>query len=248
MCALASWLFLANVPAEARQERVESLSFGVFTMTHQPAREAMALVDPLLSPAGSMSLQQEDNALVIKDRASVLEKLRSLLAEFDHPKRELVLELYLLRASREQGPSGGTLLKPDAGAAAEFPSELVAMVAELGNILSLNSYQALGSAKLRVAEGQLVNSTVGSLYQLSFDVGTVLRSRYLKLSDFRVQRPLGSASEPVYHSNVNLELARPSFIVVSRDAASDSGLVVAFLWRPIGEPPPSISPLVPGAR
>ncbi len=248
--ALLSGQALSTMPAAARQERVESVVLRVFPMANQPARHALPLVDPLLSSSGTVSFQQEDNALVVRDRASVLEKLLPVLTDFDHPIQEISLEMYLLRASRIATQGSDAPRSVDRGRPT-LPTELVT---ELDNILRLNSYEPLGSAKLKVREGEQVRSEVGPSYRFSFEVGTVLRGRYLRLSDFRVVRIASAGSrwqaadasrksEQVYRSDVNLQFERPAFITVSRDATSASGLVMAFVWTPI--PSSGVSPSLP---
>ena len=244
---------LVTPAAEARQERVESVVLRVFPMKNQPARHALPLIDPLLSASGTVSFQQDDNALVVRDRASVLEKLQPVLGDFDHPIQELSLEMYLLRASRIAPAASRTpaTSSRDGSKRVALPTELVT---ELDNILRLNSYEPLGSAKLQVNEGEQVRSEVGPNHEFSFEVGTVLRNRYLRLSDFRLLRITEAGGRPVvvdasklrkqvYRSDINLKFERPAFITVSRDATSASGLVMAFVWTPI--PSRGVSPTLP---
>lgn len=215
------------------QGRVETLGHEVFQMRHQPARHALPLVDPLLSESGSVSFEEETNALVIKDRVSVLEKLAPVLLEFDHPVRAVTLDFYLLAASRSED---GT---PPANSNGDIPRQLLD---ELGSLLRLNRYEPLGRVRVTVKEGERATAELGPGYGVSFDVGTILRSRFLKLGDFRVEQERGSLRRQLFHSSLNIERSRPAFITVSRDATSSSGLVVGVLWDP---KVPGVSPQVP---
>ena len=232
-------LFVVCGPLAA-QGRVETLGHEVFQMRHQPARHALPLIDPLLSENGSVSFEEETNALVIKDRVSVLEKLASVLEEFDHPVRTVALDFYLLAASRSED-----------GASAAPPSEAIPkqLLDELGSLLRLNHYEPLGRVRVTVKEGERTEAVLGSGYGLSFDVGTILRSRFLKLGDFRVEQERGALRRQLFHSSLNIMRARPAFITVSRDASSSSGLVVAVVWNPTaGGVSPAVPDLNPGGE
>ena len=220
------------------QGRVETLGHEVFQMRHQPARHALPLVDPLLSENGSVSFEEETNALVIKDRVSVLEKLGPVLREFDHPVRNVALDFYLLAASRSE--DGGSVPTSSAG----IPEQLLD---ELGSLLRLNRYEALGRVRVTAKEGERAEAVIGSGYELSFDVGTILRSRFLRLGDFQVEQERGSVRRQLFHSSLNIVRARPAFITVSRDATSASGLVVAVIWNPVvSGVSPQVPELIPG--
>ena len=217
----------------AAQGRIETLGHEVFQMRHQPARHALPLIDPLLSESGSVSFEEETNALVIKDRVSVLQKLAPVLEEFDHPVRTVAIDFYLLAASRSEDAAA------KASSSEGVPQQLLD---ELGSLLRLNRYESLGRVRVMAKEGERAEAVLGSGYELSFDVGTILRSRFLKLQDFRVEQERGSLRRQLFHSSLNIMRARAAFITVSRDASSASGLVVAVVWNPtVG----GVSPLVP---
>lgn len=240
--ALVLLLFTFAEPSVAQesasQRRVETLGHEVFQMRHQPARHALPLVDPLLSESGSVSFEEETNALVIKDRVSVLEKLAPVLAEFDHPVRTVALDFYLLAASRSE--DGATTTASTEG----IPRQLLD---ELGSLLRLNRYRLLGRVRVTSKEGERAEAEIGSGYGLSFDVGTILRSRFLRLGDFRVDQQRGSIERQLFHSSLNIVRSRAAFITVSRDASSASGLVVAVVWNPmVSGVSPQVPDLIPG--
>jgi hypothetical protein len=220
---LLAVLVLAATPAAARQQpdRVETLRVHVHKMEHQPAREALPLVETMLSPAGELELITATNTLVVRDRASVITRLQPILREFDHPPRGLKLEIFLVEASRP--PQGGGT------GAAELPESLAR---GLGRMLQFNRYRLLGQGMLETREGELVSYALGGGYEVSFRIGTLLAGQRLRLRGFEIVRQRGEVGERLLHADLNLNVERMYVLSVARDEASDAGLVVAVSCTP----------------
>jgi hypothetical protein len=202
-------------------DRVETLRVHVHKMEHQPAREALPLIETLLSPAGSLELRTASNTLVVRDRASVITRIQPILREFDHPPRGLTLEIFLVEASRPAA-GGGT-------GAAELPESLAR---GLGRMLQFNRYRLLGQGVVETREGELVSYALGGGYEVSFQIGTLLAGQRLRLRGFEIVRQSGEVGQRLLHADLNLNVERMYVLSVARDEASDSGLVVAVNCTP----------------
>jgi hypothetical protein len=218
---LALALALSAAAAAQGPDRVETLVVHAHAMEHQPAREALPLIESLLSPAGSLELRTATNTLVIRDRASVIERLQPVLREFDHPPRQLTLEIFLVEASRP--PAG------DGGGGEALPESLAR---GLGRMLQFNRYRLLGQGVLEAREGDQVSYALGGGYEVSFRVGTLLAGQRLRLRGFQVSRRGGEVARSLLHADLNLNVERMYVLSVARDEASDSGLVVAVSCTP----------------
>lgn len=212
-----------GAPQEQPVERAETLVLHAHQLEHQPAREALPLVEPMLSPRGSLELRAQTNTLVIRDHASIVDAVRAALREFDHPPIDLVLDLYILSVSRREGelPRGADI--------SDLPP---ALVEGLGSMVRFNEYQLLAEGQLLTREGQPVSYELGSRYTVSFQVGTVLGARRLKLRGFEVSSRRGTLSETLVATDINLTLRRMLVLGFVASESSDRGLAVAVTCRP----------------
>ena len=69
-------LFALAVPALA-----DGPVSRVFALRHQPAREAVAVVEPLLSPEGSVLVRPGDNSLTVLDDAATMARVAEALTK-----------------------------------------------------------------------------------------------------------------------------------------------------------------------
>lgn len=223
-----SWLllvWLSMVPAagqEQRGPRAETLVLHAHELVYQPAREALPLVQEMISERGSLELRSATNTLVIRDHPSVVEGIRTFLREFDHPPIDLNLEIYILRASRREGGDGG------GQDIADLPEPLIQ---GLGAMVQFNRYQLLAEGELTTREGQPVTMELGGRYAVSFKVGTVLAAKRLRLRDFELVRRTARISQRLLFTSLNLTLRRMQVVGAAAGEASDSGLVVALRCR-----------------
>lgn len=230
------FVLVAVSPAIAAQDRVETLLLESFRFEHQPASEALSLIEPLLSSRGTVSVDREKNTVLVRDHPSVVGQMRPLLEEFDHPRRLFRLEVYLLEARR--GGSQPQEIEKSRRARSELPADIAD---SLGDLLAFRHYESLGSASVVVREGQTVVRDVGALHQLSFRAGTILLGQRLPLHSFelRGERSPGKQRR-LFHADLNLKSDKALLLTVSADRQSQSGVVLALQWRPIGQVSPPI--------
>ncbi len=219
---LACALVIFGPVAAAAQPQIETLSVKAFRLAHQPAREALRLVEPMLSPAGSVELRLADNTLVLTDQPTVISRIEFLLREFDHTPLDLQLAIHLLRVT--QGP-------PDS-AHQNLLALPPGLVESLGAMASRNRYELLGAIELASKEGAEVSYEVAEKYEVRFTVGTVLLEQRLRLRSFEVLQWLGDIKSSLLQAHLNLWLGKT--LVVS---VADRGLAVAVTCAIATKPP-----------
>lgn len=228
LAALVSWLLVIVVLPAASSDplraqispapQVETLTLKAYRMVHQPAREALPLIEPLLSSEGSLQLQMGNNTLVIRDHPSVIRRIEPLLREFDHPPQELPLEIHLLEAQ---------LAEPDSDPKENTKGLPPGLVASLGVMARVNRYRVVAAIDLEPKEGESVSYEMGSSYQVRFTVGTLLIDKHVKLHRFEVLRPMGDVDRQLFLGNLNLILGKTMVVAVA-----DAGLAIAVTCAP----------------
>ncbi len=204
-------LLAGAVPAPAQPE--PALLVHAYTLRHQPAAEALALVHPLLTRRGSVQLQPGGNTLVVRDEAAVVERVAELLREFDHPPHELALRIQVVRAG-------------DGGEGEALDRELAARLREL---LRYDSYRVLASADLAAREGDETTYELGEEYRIAFQIGTLMAGERLKLHDFEVTRRTGAEQgRRLLRTQVNLLLGRPMILGLAKDESSRRALLLVL--------------------
>jgi len=221
--SLPSGAFAAEPLPGARSEELGVLAI---TLEHQRAGEAVALVEPLLSPRGSIELQAGTNTLVVRDSLSALGRIRAALRAFDHPARPVALDVQIVRADR--------------GMISPLPAEDgldAALRQRLETLFRFRSYRLLSRARLGCREGEQIAYEMPGDYRLSFRLGTVVadpesaRER-IRLHGFRVARGApGGGEQELTHTLLNLWLDQPTILGLTRDEASPSALMLVLTFE-----------------
>ena len=217
---------LAGAQTPAPAEEVEPLRVHVFTFEHQSADDALGEIRPLFSDRGSVELKQGGDTVVLRDGEEELEKILRTLRDFDHPRQALRFQFQLVRAHRVpfSPPPVSTGVSP-------------VLMARLRQMLRYDTYESLTATAFTSTEGEQVAYDFGDDLGMEFKVGTVLSGTRLGLKDFRILRrsafSVGSnAGVTVLHANVVLRLGQTLAMVLTRDEAAESALVVAITCEP----------------
>ena len=201
------------------QQEAETQIRHAFTLQHQRADDALEWMQNEMSPQGTIELQRATNTLVLRDRSSVLEHLLALLRDFDHPRRQIEFEIFILEASR----------RGSGDPRSELPAQLTD---ELGNWLAFTSYRLLGEGRFEATEGEDVRYEMGAEFRLSFRVGTVLLDRRLKLYGVEIERSRSAVlDERVFNGHLNVWVGKPLVLALPYRDSDASGLVVAVTVR-----------------
>ncbi len=209
-------------PSRAQQE-AETQVRHAFALQHQRADDALEWMQGEMSPRGTIELQRATNTLVLRDRSSVIEHLLALLREFDHPRRQIEFEIFILEASR----------RGSGDPRSELPAQLTD---ELGNWLAFTSYRLLGEGQFEATEGEEVRYEIGTEFRLGFRVGTVLLDRRLKLYGVEIERSRSALlDERVFNGHLNVWVGKPLVLALPYRGSDATGLVVAVTVRSPGQ-------------
>src|SRR5436190_8672201 len=90
----------AEPPAAA--DTAKALTVRTFTFKYKDADKATAVVKPLLSTEGTISIQPGTKSVVITDRADNLKAVAKAIADFDVPPQTFHLSVRLVSAARAE--------------------------------------------------------------------------------------------------------------------------------------------------
>lgn len=230
--ALALALLVATTAAAADPET------RAFRLRHRPVAEAVALVVPLLSPAGSVVLQPQDNTLVVRDGAEVLASVEERLRRWDVAPAAFTVEIRLIHASNVQPtPRPGPHFAPDVrelAAATPTPSgpHFRTLEDELRRLFRYRYFSDVGVVRVATTEGATVELPGPGPYAVRFTL-RALPPTYsrIQLAGFALLRRGGDgppARRAVFEGNVNLGVRQLSVVGAAPAENADEALVLAF--------------------
>lgn len=221
----ASVAIAATAASEARAQvedaGKEVLLAYAYNLRHRGAAEALGLVLPLLSSRGAVELQPGGNALVVRDTARVLERIRPKLLAFDHPFDPLRLRVQIIRAQRSGEPSGPRPELPDG------------VLERLHDLLKYESYSLIAGSELSVEDGMAVVQDLGDNYRVDFRLRHLLSDKQASLDGFRLSRRTQGNFVPLIHANLNLDLEKPMVLGLAPSEASDVALMLVIESLPV---------------
>ncbi|HEX2251748.1 MAG TPA: secretin N-terminal domain-containing protein, partial [Thermoanaerobaculia bacterium] len=228
----AAWVLLlliaAAVPVaagaqESRRNQVspvfpqERVAVHAYTPRHRTAAEAAAVVVPLLSDHGAVTVQEESNTVVVRDTVGALTRIAPALRAFDRPRQPLALEMMVVRAANGRHAHS---LRSTA------PPEVAR---QLARHVRYDVYQLVGRAELETAEGEEVTYEVGGGYTLRFRVGDLGTTKRLKLHDFRVFQ--NGREEAMLRVNLLLTLDHMYILGLAKSEESPTALMLVLTCR-----------------
>jgi hypothetical protein len=192
-----------------------------YTLRHQRASDAVALVYPLLSRKGTVELQPGGNTLVIRDVPAALNRIVPVLRNFDHLPRPMRLEILIVRASRNT-------VSPQVRHS-DLPEQLTK---RLHDLLAYDNFEMQAQAQLGGVEGQPVVYELGQDYKVSFRFGTLMDDQRVKLSSFRIsRRGEGKPETNLLQTNLTLWCDQTISLGLAKSEASREALMVVLTLR-----------------
>ncbi len=189
----------------------KSLTVRTFQFKYKEADKATAVIKPLLSADGSISIQAGSNALVITDRAENLKDIAAALAKFDTAPQTFHLDVRLVGASRD--------------GAGKVPDELKDIAGKLA-LLRFNSVENLGSADMQGREGDPGILTLPS-YKAEFRIGEFdPATDTLRINDFKLSKVAGDQLTQVLKMSMNLKLNQTVILGATKVANSQRALMI----------------------
>jgi hypothetical protein len=202
----------ANPPVE----KEKSLSVRTFQFKYKDADKAAAVIKPLMSADGSMSMQGASKAVVVTDHPENVKAIANALAQFDTPAQTFRLSIRLVAAGRE---------KP----ASRVPDDLKDIAPNL-EMLRFTSFEKLGEAEFEGKEGDAGMLEMQTGYRADFHFGEYdLTSDSIKVSDLRVSRLTGAQRDQLtslLKTTLNLKLGQTVILGAARAPQSQRSLMI----------------------
>jgi hypothetical protein len=221
----AAVLVLAAGSALAAEQELR-----VFQLHFRPAREAAALVEPLLSAEGSVLLQPSLNSITVRDAPEVLRRVAEALASWDVAPLSYRVRVRVLLASMDP---------PQPGKASPLISGIGA---EISKLFHFTDYQEVATLQVTASEGSAVEVAAGERYHLRFTVkGVAQDPERVQLAQLQLaRRDQGADSSEVLHpllrATVTLLLKQPSVVGGARAENANQALFLV-LWAEREEKP-----------
>ncbi len=195
----------------------------VFQLHFRPAREAALLVEPLLSPEGSVLLQPKLNAITVRDSAAVLERIAAVVAAWDVAAPNYTIRLRVLLASTTP---------PTAGPAAPLIS---GVGSELQQLFRFTSYSELDTLVVTAADGSTVEAAVADRYHVRFVVRAVPQDGdRLQLAQLEFARRVVADAgaerlQPLLRTTLTLRTGQTFVLGAARSEEANRALVLVLL-------------------
>ncbi|HYO77512.1 MAG TPA: secretin N-terminal domain-containing protein [Thermoanaerobaculia bacterium] len=191
----------------------KSLTVRTFQFKHKQADKAAAVIKPLMSAEGSMSIQPAANSLVVTELPENLKKIAAALAQFDAPAQALNLSIRLVSAGR--GRAEQAHVDP---ALRDVESKLA--------LLRYNVLESIGAATASGSEGEPGLVELNG-YRADFKFGEYdPASDSVKLTEFRLSRLDGDQLSPMLKTTLNLKLGQTVIIGATKQASSNRALMI----------------------
>ncbi|MCB1033507.1 MAG: hypothetical protein KDD47_06700 [Acidobacteria bacterium] len=218
LCTGSAWGQAAPRPSV----KGPALALHAHIFENQPAVEALSLVYPLLSDAGTVELKPKENTLVIRDTLASIHRIVPVLSRFDHPQRQIQLEVRIVSARAE------TFSPPNRS---PLPKE---HVERLRDMLPYHSYEQLAGTLLEAGEGARVNYQLGNRFSLDFRLGTLVEGARVRLHEFQVFRGATAGSgekKRLIVTTLFLHLNQPVYLGLAPSEDSKEALMVVVTAR-----------------
>src|SRR5512141_2629649 len=205
----------------------------IFTLKHRKVEDALAVLRPLLSDSGAVSviLETNLNSLTVRGTPARVDQITRAVAAFDVPLRAIDVAVTLLKSV---GEKKGAVEKTNVS------EEIRGIGEKLKKLFNVTDFVRLDSVVVRGVEGQRAAYSMGGGYHLGFLLepsrdGTQVQLRDLSL--VRVRREEGrEVRGEILRTSINVNLGQPYILGVGRDeSAADKLFVVIFAnWRQPG--------------
>jgi len=213
--ALALLFVTASAFADDAAEPGKSLLVRTFQLKFKKAENAAALIKPLLSEEGSMSIRATGNALVVSDHAENIKQVVAALADFDVEAQPFRLSVRLVSAGRA------------AQNEARVPAELRDVAPKLA-LLRYNALDSVGNAEVEGKEGEPGQIDLTN-YRADFKFGEYdPASDSINLVDFKLSQLAGDQLTQIMKTTLNLKLGQTVIIGATKNAQSQRALMIVF--------------------
>ena len=159
-----------GIAAAVTAANIETVS-RVFRLQHASVSEASAAIQPMLSEAGSLTLQPKLSRIVVQDQAEIIDRVIELIERLDHVPGAYSIRIDLLKGGK--ATPFGTV-------------EEVAVEERLRKMFKVEAFHRLGSSTIEGVLGSPTRAELGTSFQVSL---LAQLPRYPKSSPWGVQEP-----------------------------------------------------------
>ncbi len=195
----------------------------VFALKHRQADEALMLVRPVLSDAGSVMLEPKTNELTIRDTAASVERAAQAIAAYDVPMRGVDVAVTLLKETSDP---------KDAPSMADAPAEIRGIGENLKKRFNVTGFTRLDSVIVRGVEGQRVAYVIGGGYRLQFVLDPSRDGKNLQFRDLSLERIHREGAKEtrgeILHTSINASMGRTHIVGVGKDEAAKGALFLVL--------------------
>jgi hypothetical protein len=215
---LATLLFCGVAIADSPADAAKALSVRTFTFKYKDAEKAAAVIKPLISAEGSMSIQPANNALVVTDRPENLTRIGKALTEFDAPAQTFKLSVRLVAAARIDSPP-------------KVADDLKDVAQKLA-MLKYNVFEGVGEANVEGKEGDPGMIEMPSGYRAEFKFGEYdPASDSIKVSDFHLSKLQKDQLTSLLKTSLNLRLGQTYIVGATKAPQSQRALMIVLVAR-----------------
>jgi type II secretory pathway component GspD/PulD (secretin) len=206
----------AQAEPPAAPDSAKALTVRTFTFKYKDADKAAAVVKPLLSSEGTISIQPGTKSLVVTDRAENLKAVAKAVADYDVPPQTFHLSVRLVSAARAD--------------AAKVPNELKDVAPKLA-YMRYNSLDSEGQADFDGKDGDPGILDMSTGYRAEFKLGEYdAASDSIRVSDLKLARLQKDQLAPVLKPiSLNLRLGQTYVVGATRSAESQRALIVVIV-------------------
>jgi len=206
----------AQAEPPAAPDTAKALTVRTFTFKYKDADKAAAVVKPLLSSEGTISIQPGTKSVVVTDRADNLKSVARAIADFDVPPQTFHLSVRLVSAARAE--------------ASKVPGELKDVAPKLA-LMRYNALESEGQADFEGKEGDPGILDMSTGYRAEFKFGEYdAASDSLKVSELHLSRLQKDQLSPVLKPiSLNLRLGQTYVVGATRSAQSQRALIVVIV-------------------
>jgi hypothetical protein len=194
-----------------------------FAIRHHAVHDAAALVEPLLSPQGSITLKPKQGSLAVTDSGEILSRVAAALLRWDVAPNHYRVRVNVLMAYTN-------------------PTETAALSgavdgkvwAEINKLFPYyKSFEELDTVEVKAADGSTMEATAGRRYLLRFTLRGMPEDRtrvvLQPLEIVRVGLPGGLPTPTLEKCTVNLPFGQTQVLFVSAGGESTRALMLVLL-------------------
>lgn len=191
LCALPALLFSQGAGAPGKQVEAK-----VFTIKFKNIDDVAALVTPLLSDSGMLTIQPKLKAITVQDFVDNIKRIEDAIRQYDMPPKNVEVIINLILATEKTGGSSGGIAK-----------EIRGVSEALSDFTRWTDYERIGSVVMTSAEGSETVSSISDLYRVRFFIDYANEERgIIKFSRFTLEKAVKGEIAQKYEQLLNIGL------------------------------------------